>query len=45
MQGTGGVSKLRSAKEGGGKANLFKTECNVLNKLTNKLGDNYRRQS
>lgn len=73
MQGTGGVRKLRWAKEGGGKsggvrviyyyhsediplfmlslfgknekANLSKAECNVLNKLTKILADNYRRQS
>lgn len=73
MQGTGGVRKLRWAKEGGGKsggvriiyyyhsadiplfmlslfgknekANLSKAECNVLNKLTKILAENYRRQS
>jgi len=27
------------------KANLSKAECNVLNKLTKILADNYRRQS
>jgi hypothetical protein len=73
MQGTGGVRKLRWAKEGGGKsagvrvvyyyhnedvplfmlslfgknekANLSKSECNILSKLTKILAVSYRSQS